>query len=430
MDASPHAEAAECASVRLRVTEEPLPVAKKRAWRKVKAKKPGEQLESDAQDSAWQSSDLPSTIQAPAPARVMPAQVLADEPAVAEVKPGQNSLQAVKEVKPEQTSLEAVKEVQPEPTSLAVKEVKPEQSSVEAVKEERKKPEEKVKEKAASLRHGKFTTDGRVQEFVYIPSGDADLASKSADIFETILRDWNLQRPHLLIKFQSGFAHPKYLLEQKELDKLENDSTRSELRRYYEHFLRQQEQADREKEAKDKAKEAKEEEEDDEEEALSEKDRAKLEEKRRKEELVKEAKRKSEQKAKALEQLNDFLYRSLSNLIDVIVRAAVRNHCWILVEGGPTGGLLLLKQAVERCKERPVVLVMDSFRKKRYPYAEVEGFLEKEKPNSLKHLLKKDPQGLQQTLEAAGLELANLLKDDHQALDPGPRAPGLWERPF
>ena len=60
-------------------------------------------------------------------------------------------------------------------------------------------------------------------------------------------------------------------------------------------------------------------------------------------------------------------------------------------------------------------------------------FLGEEKPNSLKHLLKKDPQGLQQTLEAAGLELANLLKDDHQALDPGPPGPGArketqWDR--
>eukprot|EP00438_Fugacium_kawagutii_P003784 Skav219676 [mRNA] locus=scaffold4838:65062:68284:- [translate_table: standard] len=51
---------------------------------------------------------------------------------------------------------------------------------------------------------------------------------------------------------------------------------------------------------------------------------------------------------------------------DVIVRAAVRNRCWILVEGGPNGGLMLLKQAAEKCTERPVILVMDAFKRGRY----------------------------------------------------------------
>jgi len=81
----------------------------------------------------------------------------------------------------------------------------------------------------------------------------------------------------------------------------------------------------------------------------------------------------------ALELLNEFLYKSLSNLIDVIVRACVRNRCWIVVEGGPNGGLLLLKQAAERCNERPIILVVDSLKKKRYPYKEVRDFIQAHK---------------------------------------------------
>ena len=49
------------------------------------------------------------------------------------------------------------------------------------------------------------------------------------------------------------------------------------------------------------------------------------------------------------------------------MRAAVRNRCWILVEGGPTGGLVLLKQATERMNEKPVILVMNSLKHKRFP---------------------------------------------------------------
>ncbi|CAE7764980.1 unnamed protein product, partial [Symbiodinium microadriaticum] len=62
-----------------------------------------------------------------------------------------------------------------------------------------------------------------VQDFVYIPARSTmDLAAKSSELFDTILRHWNLQRPYLLIKFQSGFAHPKHLLDAEELRKLEN----------------------------------------------------------------------------------------------------------------------------------------------------------------------------------------------------------------
>eukprot|EP00435_Cladocopium_sp_Y103_P014243 s2874_g3.t1 len=43
----------------------------------------------------------------------------------------------------------------------------------------------------------------------------------------------------------------------------------------------------------------------------------------------------------------------------------------MLVEGGPNGGLLLLKQSAERCSERPVILVLDALRRERFHYATV-----------------------------------------------------------
>ena len=68
----------------------------------------------------------------------------------------------------------------------------------------------------------------------------------------------------------------------------------------------------------------------------------------------------------------------------------MRNRCWILVEGGPTGGLVLLKQATERMKEKPVILVMNNLKHKRFQclsrletnskclrYKEIAGFMSK-----------------------------------------------------
>mmetsp|Transcript_61571 Transcript_61571/g.124990 ORF Transcript_61571/g.124990 Transcript_61571/m.124990 type:complete len:1174 (+) Transcript_61571:29-3550(+) len=194
-------------------------------------------------------------------------------------------------------------------------------------------------EKASSLKHGKFSTDGRTQEFVYIPTADfsEDVNSRSADIFDQVLRHWNLARPQLLIKFQSGFAHPKKLLARDEIDKFEsivaNSNEEPEIYKYFKHFLL----------------------------CVQNRNFA----------IAEEGGEMLDEKEEALNLLNEFLFKSLSNLIDVIVRAAVRNRCWILVEGGPNSGLLLLKQAAERCKESPVVLVLDGVRRKRFAYAEL-----------------------------------------------------------
>eukprot|EP00434_Breviolum_minutum_P029607 symbB.v1.2.026178.t1/scaffold2592.1/size78170/3 len=195
-----------------------------------------------------------------------------------------------------------------------------------------------VEEKVSSLKHGKFLTDGRIQEFVYIPTAEfSDIAAKSSDLFDTILRHWNLPRPQLLIKFQSGFAHPKHLLsleEIKKFEKLEGSIPKEqepEIYKYYKYF---------------------------------------------KDSLIAEKPGETIPDDKltkgALKLLNDFLFKSVNNLIDVIVRAAVRNRCWILVEGGPNGGLLLLKLAAERCKERPVILVINALKGKRFPYPKVD----------------------------------------------------------
>ncbi|OLQ04950.1 hypothetical protein AK812_SmicGene11920 [Symbiodinium microadriaticum] len=222
-------------------------------------------------------------------------------------------------------------------------------SPAEAAKQEKHAKEKTVEETEVSLRHGKFITEGSVQDFVYIPARSTmDLAAKSSELFDTILRHWNLQRPYLLIKFQSGFAHPKHLLDAEELRKLENKHMDSEIYKYYMHFrnfVSYQEKVNAEEEGQELDRE-------------------------KREQIIRE---------RTLELLNEFLYKSLSNLIDVIVRACVRNRCWILVEGGPNGGLLLLKQAAERCNERPTVLVLDSLKKKRYPYREVKKFIEEEK---------------------------------------------------
>eukprot|EP00439_Symbiodinium_sp_Y106_P041616 s156_g5.t1 len=286
----------------------------------------------------------------------------------------------------------------------------------------------KTQEEAFSLRHGKFVTDGGVQEFVYIPATDAsEISAKSGELFESILRHWNLQRPHLLIKFQSGFAHPKRLMDEKEMDKLANNDFNSEIYQYYEYFRgcvdndsdlteaiekkRKKLEEEKDKLEKQKAQNQKtldthqgtaasspkgagEDGRQKETQFLSEDEGKEDEDKNnagaqrksqesktsydRLEALKDELKNLDTQlrKEKTLALLNDFLYGSLSNLIDVIVRACVRNRCWILVEGGPNGGLLLLKQAAERCLEKPTILVMDSLKKSRYPYEDVRKFVE------------------------------------------------------
>eukprot|EP00435_Cladocopium_sp_Y103_P006971 s2874_g2.t1 len=142
-----------------------------------------------------------------------------------------------------------------------------------------KHADEKLKPEVPSLMHGKFSTDGRFQEFVYVPTSDyADVNSKSTELFDTILRHWNMQRPQLLIKFQSGFAHPKHLLAKEEIDKFREAFKRTgeepELYKYYNHFeayLREKQKG----------------------ETIDKKEQAKLEE-------------------KALKLLNEFLYKSLS----------------------------------------------------------------------------------------------------------------------
>eukprot|EP00913_Durusdinium_trenchii_P029847 g27969.t1 len=90
---------------------------------------------------------------------------------------------------------------------------------------------------------------------------------------------------------------------------------------------------------------------------------------------------------KALKLLNEFLYKSLTTVEDVIVRAAVRNRCWILVDGGPNGGLLLLKHAAERMKEKPVILVMNSLKTKRFPYKDVSKFVGQHNKSDVKEKL-------------------------------------------
>ncbi|CAE7471208.1 unnamed protein product [Symbiodinium sp. CCMP2592] len=310
----------------------------------------------------------------------------------------------------------------------------------------------KTQEEAFSLRHGKFVTDGGVQEFVYIPATDAsEISAKSGELFESILRHWNLQRPHLLIKFQSGFAHPKRLMDEKEMDKLANTDFNSEIYQYYDYFRECVDNDSDVTEAIDKKRKKLEEERDklekqkaqnqktldthqgtpasspkeagdsrqkeaqflseDEEKEDDEKNNAGAQRKSqdsktsydRLEALKDELKNLDAQvrKEKTLALLNDFLYGSLSNLIDVIVRACVRNRCWILVEGGPNGGLLLLKQAAERCLEKPTILVMDSLKKSRYPYEDVRKFVEAED---------EDGKELRQALKMNGHHMSELVE--------------------
>ncbi|CAE7447275.1 unnamed protein product, partial [Symbiodinium sp. CCMP2456] len=282
---------------------------------------------------------------------------------------------------------------------------------------------DKFIDEEVSLRHGKFISESRVQDFVYIPAKSTmDIAAKSSELFETILRHWNLQRPYLLIKFQSGFAHPKHMLDAEELKKIEDRHVGSEIWRYYMHFKKfVREQAKKEAEKKEAEKTRKTAEEtaggtaeqgmqevqaQQEEETTNQNTaedttggtaeqgmqevQAQQEEETTNQNTAEDTtggttghdKKKAEKekiRERALELLNEFLYKSLSNLIDVIVRACVRNRCWIVVEGGPNGGLLLLKQAAERCNERPIILVVDSLKKKRYPYKEVRDFIQEHK---------------------------------------------------
>ena len=208
---------------------------------------------------------------------------------------------------------------------------------------------EKTQEDTAwSLRHGKFIVDGAVKHFVFVPPSTAhDLAGRSPEIFGAILRHWNLPKPHLLIKLSTGFAHPRFFMDEHELCKLENDGGSSEVYKYYLQF--------REVVARQYA--------DDRSRELS------TVEAEEREKIIAEQKEQMDQEA--LKMLNEFLYRSVTNLLDIIVRACVRNRCWILVDGGPTGGQLLLQQVAERCDEQPVILVVDSFNKKRYGYKSV-----------------------------------------------------------
>ena len=213
---------------------------------------------------------------------------------------------------------------------------------------------EKTQEDATwSLRHGKFLVDGAVKHFVYVPPSTAhDLAGRSPEIFGAILRHWNLPKPHLLIKFSTGFAHPRRFMDENELIKMENDGGSSEVYKYYLHF--------REFAAAQSSRNVPAD--------YPSGDLPTIEEN----EQVRQKKVAHE----ALKLLNDFLYRSVSNLLDIIVRACVRNRCWILVEGVSAGGQLLLQQVAERCDEQPVILVVDCFNKSRYGYKSVCDFIQ------------------------------------------------------
>lgn len=123
------------------------------------------------------------------------AEVLAPEP----TEPG-----TVKHVL---SSLIAVETAAPQEASKDVHgkddKIKPKEKTANEENKQAKQADEKLKPEVPSLMHGKFSTDGRFQEFVYVPTSDyADVNSKSTELFDTILRHWNMQRPQLLIKFQ------------------------------------------------------------------------------------------------------------------------------------------------------------------------------------------------------------------------------------
>eukprot|EP00931_Biecheleriopsis_adriatica_P066372 TRINITY_DN40748_c0_g1_i1.p1 TRINITY_DN40748_c0_g1~~TRINITY_DN40748_c0_g1_i1.p1 ORF type:complete len:1000 (+),score=133.22 TRINITY_DN40748_c0_g1_i1:102-3101(+) len=173
------------------------------------------------------------------------------------------------------------------------------------------------------LKHGTFSTGNGPQQYVLVPA-KVDL-TKSLDIVRVVRRHWQLPQPKLLLQFQSGFAHPEHML------------TDGDFKFQLLSMPGQQWTERHGTEPSTVGRSGQE-----------------------------ESKENLEESLKKLKHKNKTSCKEVEELVTLIVKTASKANCWILVHGGPDGGSLFLERALKNCKQKPIVLVVDSYKSARY----------------------------------------------------------------
>jgi len=175
------------------------------------------------------------------------------------------------------------------------------------------------------LGYGRFQHPDRQSpsEYIWIPK-TIDLDSELVD---KVMKHWRLEKPTLLLCFDSGFAHPLHLIGDDIMDfdprKPNKDNKFPEHCVLYEKFSALQDVVKREH----------------------------VDEKGDMNELV--------LKSKRADSINKILKRLVFSIVRTIVQVASQQNIWIVVQGRPTGITVILEEALKEYQNNIVVLVLD-----------------------------------------------------------------------